>query len=230
MSRRAAQPRREEVGEHCLSTKCELRSRANLVSSGGNPQGGEPGAAATRSAKLKEPLIKSSADCVAGKMRKDARRATKVVARTTKPRSATPQTPHFAATLRDGGFPGGLLCRSACQGDWPLAAPRFAHPIPECRRRNRAGLDQRFLKCGSGSISAPFNYASCGSLRPSPLHAARVRVRGAFFLVIFEKSHQLPGCPRQQTSKPALFLLSGSSPAVRRESASDRAIQTRPAA
>jgi len=112
-------------------------------------------------------------------MRKDARRATKVVARTTKPRSATTQTPHFAATLRDGGFPGGLLCRSACQGDWPLAAPRFAHSIPECRRRNRAGLDQRFHKCGSGSMSALFNDVTCGSLRPFPLHAARVRVRGA---------------------------------------------------
>jgi len=34
----------------------------------------------------------------------DARRATKVVAGTTKPRSATPQTPYFAATRRDGAF------------------------------------------------------------------------------------------------------------------------------
>ncbi|MGH8750179.1 MAG: hypothetical protein ACREUV_00575, partial [Burkholderiales bacterium] len=42
------------------------------------------------------------------------------------------------------GFPGGLLCRSACQGDWPLAAPRFAHLIPESHRRNRVGLNQRF--------------------------------------------------------------------------------------
>ena len=33
-----------------------------------------------------EPLIRSSAGCVAGKMRMDARRATKVVASTTKPR------------------------------------------------------------------------------------------------------------------------------------------------
>ena len=53
---------------------------------------------------VREPLIKSSADCVAGKMQMDARRATKVVARTTKPRSATTQTPHFAATRRDGAF------------------------------------------------------------------------------------------------------------------------------
>jgi len=54
------------------------------------------------------------------------------------------QTPHFAATQRDSGFPGGLLCRSACQGEWPLAAPRFAHTIPESLRRNRVGLNQRF--------------------------------------------------------------------------------------
>ncbi len=51
-----------------------------------------------------EPLTKSPTDCVAGKMRIDARRATKVVARTTKPRSATTQTPHFVATRRDWAF------------------------------------------------------------------------------------------------------------------------------
>jgi len=120
-------------------------------------------------------------------MRMNARRATKVVARTTKPRSATTQTPHFAATRRDGcrdtaseawgagatalaprltvslaaamrpfphhaprdrvrgAFPGGLLCRSACEGGQPFPAPRFVHPIPESRRRNREGLNQRFL-------------------------------------------------------------------------------------
>jgi hypothetical protein len=55
------------------------------------------------------------------------------------------QTPYFAATRWDGAYPGGLLCRSACQGEWPLAAPRFAHPIPESRRRGHAGLNQRFL-------------------------------------------------------------------------------------
>jgi hypothetical protein len=136
---------------------------------------------------IKEPLIKSSANCVAGKMRTYARRATKVVARTTKPRSATTQTLHFAATrmgrlprhgqrslgcgsgsnsapfhnvscgsLRPfplhaarvrvrGAFPGGLLCRSACEWDQPFTAPRFAHPIPESRRRNRVGFNRRFL-------------------------------------------------------------------------------------
>jgi hypothetical protein len=55
------------------------------------------------------------------------------------------QTPQFAATRMGRGFPGGLLCRSACQGEWPLAAPRFAHSIPESRRRGHAGLNQRFL-------------------------------------------------------------------------------------
>jgi len=54
------------------------------------------------------------------------------------------QTPHFAATRMGRGFPGGLLCRSACQGGLPLAAPRFAHPIPESQRRKRVGLNQRF--------------------------------------------------------------------------------------
>ena len=129
-------------------------------------------------------MIRSSAGCVAGKMRMDARRATKVVARTTKPRRAraalhlrscaaeravarriavartsarlrgrTYRAPRFgehdadAAFCRNPkgrGFPGGLLCRSACQGGWPLAAPRFAHSIPESHRRNRVGLNQRF--------------------------------------------------------------------------------------
>ncbi len=59
------------------------------------------------------------------------------------------QTPQFAATRMGRGFPGGLLCRSACQGEWPLAAPRFAHTIPESRRRGHAGLNQRFLSTAS---------------------------------------------------------------------------------
>jgi len=49
-----------------------------------------------------EPLIRSAANCVAGKMRMDARRATKVPSRSLSTRSATTQTPHFAATRRDG--------------------------------------------------------------------------------------------------------------------------------
>jgi len=64
------------------------------------------------------------------------------------------QKPHFAATRRDSGFPGGLLCRSACEGGQPFTAPRFAHPIPESRRRNRVGLNQRFPTLGSGMAKA----------------------------------------------------------------------------
>ena len=57
----------------------------------------------------------------------------------------------------------------------PRIHPHFA------RNAIRGGLNQRFLKCGSGSMSAPLVSVSCGSLRPCPLHAARVRVRGALW-------------------------------------------------
>ena len=136
-------------------------------------------------------------------MRMDARRATKVVVKPTKPRSATTQTTHFTATRRDGcrdtvseawgagaaaerpilqcflrqlaSLPaprcarpspgrlsgrGGLLCHSACQGVWPLAAPRFAHPIPESRRRNRVGLNQRFLRL---FLVCPLHTSQCAN-------------------------------------------------------------------
>jgi hypothetical protein len=62
-----------------------------------------------------EPLIKSFVNRVAGKMRMAERRATKVVACTTKPRSATTQTPHFAATRRDG-------CRDTVSEAWGAGA------------------------------------------------------------------------------------------------------------
>jgi hypothetical protein len=45
---------------------------------------------------------------------------------------------------------GRVLVRAACfvarlvKGGQPFTAPRFAHPIPESSRRNRAGLNQRF--------------------------------------------------------------------------------------
>src|SRR5207302_2410960 len=106
----------------------------------------DPRAASLRA--LKEPLNESHADCVAGKMRMNARRATKVVAWATMPRSATKQAPHFAATGMGRGFSGGLLCRETRQWGLPLASPRLSwqmrHPIPKSRRRNRAGLVQRF--------------------------------------------------------------------------------------
>src|SRR6266404_1611215 len=84
--------------------------------------------------RVREPLNKSHADCVAGKMRMNARRATKVVAWTTMPRSLSlqmrKQGPHFAATLMGRGFPGDLLCRSAREGGRAIrfASLRAAHP------------------------------------------------------------------------------------------------------
>jgi len=39
-------------------------------------------------------------------------------------------------------------------------------------------------------MSALFNNVSCGSLRPFPLHAARVRVRGALFFGDFLLARQ----------------------------------------
>jgi len=43
------------------------------------------------------------------------------------------------------GFPGDLLCRAARPWGLPWASRRFAHLIPESRRRGHAGLVQRFL-------------------------------------------------------------------------------------
>ena len=54
----------------------------------------------------REPLIKSSMNRIAGKIAMIARRATKVVARTTMPRSATPRARNFAATSTGTGFAG----------------------------------------------------------------------------------------------------------------------------
>jgi hypothetical protein len=53
---------------------------------------------------------------------------------------------HAARVRVRGAFPGDLLCRSACEGGQPFAAPRFAHLIPESLRRARVGFVQRFLK------------------------------------------------------------------------------------
>jgi hypothetical protein len=72
------------------------------------------------------------------------------------------QTPQFAATRMGQGFPGGLLCRSACQGEWPLAASRFAHSIPESRRRGHAGLNQRFLDILASCIARVRIFAHSG--------------------------------------------------------------------
>jgi hypothetical protein len=52
-----------------------------------------------------------------------------------------------------GRFSSGLLCRSACEGGQPFAAPRFAHLIPKSQRRALVGLNQRFPK----PYSSPMN-------------------------------------------------------------------------
>ena len=116
--------------------------------------------------KLKEPLIKSSMNRIAGKIAMIARRATKVVARTTMPRSATSRARDFSATLTGTGFAGGLSRCARCEGDRPFASSHALHPIPQNRvcgqrvlfglqpitttaypLRVHAGLNQRFLKC-----------------------------------------------------------------------------------
>ena len=78
---------------------------------------------------VRDPLIKSTVDCVAGKTRMDARRATKVVAWTTKPRRATKQTPHFCRNPEGRGLSG----RSALSLGLPRGSGhwlRLASPIP----------------------------------------------------------------------------------------------------
>lgn len=62
----------------------------------------------------------------------------------TTPWSATPHMGIIRVNLLGLGFPGGLLCRAACKGEWPFAAHRFAHAIPENGRRGHAGFNQRF--------------------------------------------------------------------------------------
>jgi hypothetical protein len=123
---------------------------------------------------LKEPLIKSAADCVAGKMRMAARRATKVVARTTKPRSATTQTPHFAATRRDGAF------RAVCfvarlakgSGHWLHLASR----IPS--RKGAVAIARDLIR---GSISFADRVAAAHRLITSTRH--RTAPAGTVFLL-----------------------------------------------
>ena len=77
----------------------------------------------------KEPLNKSSVERVAGKIGMIARRATKVVARSTKPRSATQQAPDFAATLRDGALQAVCGVRLVAKGmAIRVLAFRASHP------------------------------------------------------------------------------------------------------
>src|SRR5438132_11006575 len=53
------------------------------------------------------------------------------------------------------GFPGDLLCRAARPWGLPWASRRFVHLIPESRRRDHAGLIQRFLRTYAGRAAFP---------------------------------------------------------------------------
>src|SRR5207237_8643815 len=52
------------------------------------------------------------------------------------------------------GFPGDLRCHAARQWGLPLASRRFVHLIPASRRRDHAGLIQRFLRTMCGIVGA----------------------------------------------------------------------------
>ena len=58
--------------------------------------------------------------------------------------------PLHAARVR-GAFPGGLLCRSACQGEWPLTAPRFACALADRRASERAQGSERSAASGAAA-------------------------------------------------------------------------------
>jgi hypothetical protein len=85
-----------------------------------------------------------------------------------------------------------------CLSTWPRSGSCELRSRPTCQQTEgspepaegpaQRGLPrhgQRSLGCGSGSNSAPFYSVSCSSLRPFPLHAARVRVRGALLFGYF---------------------------------------------
>jgi len=88
----------------------------------------------------------SSMSRVADKIAMIARSATKVVARTTMPRSATKRARDFIATSMGTGFAGGLLCCASCEGSQPFAAKHVLHHIPQNHVRGHVGLIQCFLK------------------------------------------------------------------------------------
>ena len=109
-------------------------------------------------------------------MRMDARRATKVVVEPTKPRSATTQTPHFAATRRDGAFR--AVCFVARLVKGVNHSLRLASRIPSRKAAvaTARGLIRGSLsagatscaprKCCSSTASAPLPASRCAS--PSP--------------------------------------------------------------
>ena len=100
--------------------------------------------------KVREALNKSSMSRVAVQIAMIARSATKVVAGTTMPRSATTRARDLAATRTGTGCAGGLRRWTRCEGGLPFAASRALHPIPQNRVRGHVGLVQCFLKQRSG--------------------------------------------------------------------------------
>ncbi len=80
-----------------------------------------------------------------------------------------------------GAFLGDLLCRSACEGGQPLAAPRFAHLIPESHRRARVELVQRFPKCECNREWMSVDQRLSPLLRPRGQvhHTMRMRTKSA---------------------------------------------------
>jgi hypothetical protein len=86
------------------------------------------------------PLVVKCHDVVCGR-----RRATKVVARTTMPRSPTPPAPHFAQTLwglGDGAFraPGSAVAPARESSGGSLGPPTRERPLTPRRSRNSDGL------------------------------------------------------------------------------------------
>ena len=93
---------------------------------------------------VKEPLIESTMSRVADQIAMIARSATKVVAWTTMPRSATPRARNLTTTRMGTGISGDLLCCARCEGNRPFIASRALHIIPNNRVRGHVGLNQRF--------------------------------------------------------------------------------------
>ena len=94
---------------------------------------------------FRETPIKSAMSRVADKIAMIARSTTKVVARTTMSRSATPRARDFVATHMGNDFAGGLLRCASGEGDQPFAASHALHPIPQNRVRGHVGLNRCFL-------------------------------------------------------------------------------------
>ena len=86
------------------SRRCSPRAGCDVDADAGNSLDFPPPRARWSDKGVREPLNKSPMERVCREMRMMARRATKVVASSTMPRSPAPPAPHFAQTQRDGAF------------------------------------------------------------------------------------------------------------------------------